>query len=553
MSLTRLSNPGTRASRNLLLATATGVATGLVVAGFEYVTHTVLLESLFQAREWVQVGAPVLGLVLAALILRYLAFGANNSTSDEYIRVFHERHGKMPLRELPGKMLAGVATIGLGGSLGLEGPSIYAGSSIGANIQQALHRFFTRDEAKVLLVAGAAAGVAAVFKTPATGVVFALEAPYRDDLSHRALLPALFASASSYLTFVTLVGTESVIPTLGPHAKLDAASLIGAIVVGLLAGLVGRGFAWLIHWAKGMPARLALPWRIVVGGIALGALAAASIALFDEPLTLGPGYAAVEWAADPSQDLYLVGLLLVMRVVATVTTVGASGTGGLFIPLAAQGVILGRLVGGLFDRANSGLFPVIGLAAVLGAAYRVPLAAVMFVAETSRGAVWVIPALLAAAVSQLVAGRWSVSNYQRGSRQGHLERRFTLPITSALNTDVLTVPPDATISEFVFVHVMGRREREVPVVESGKYQGLCRLGQISAVERDEWDSTPVSDVMTTDMAPGRPSWTLRDAMAAMDEADADVLPICDADGTFVGVVQSADIVKLDEILDETGG
>ncbi len=128
-----------------------------------------------------------------------------------------------------------------------------------------------------------------------------------------------------------------------------------------------------------------------------------------------------------------------------------------------------------------------------------------------------------------------------------------MPITSALNTDVLTVPPDATISEFVFVHVMGRREREVPVVEAGKYRGLCRLEKVSAIERDDWDSTPVSDVMTTEMAPGRPSWTLRDAMAAMDEADVDVLPICDADGTFVGVVQSADIVKLDEILDETGG
>lgn len=553
MSLTRLSNPGTRASRNLLLATATGVLTGLAVAGFEYLTQTVMLDSLLDAEVWMQVAAPVVGLTLAALILRYLTFGANNSTSDEYIRVFHERHGKMPLRELPGKMLAGVATIGMGGSLGLEGPSIYAGSSIGANIQQVLHRFFTREEAKVLLTAGAAAGVAAIFKTPATGVVFALEAPYRDDLSHRALLPALFASAASYLTFVTFVGTDSVIPTLGTFPELDAASLTGAIVVGLLAGLVGRGFAWLIHWAKDMPQRLGPVWRIVIGGITLGALAAASIALFDEPLTLGPGYAALDWAADSNQELYLVAILLVMRVVATVTTVGASGVGGLFIPLAAQGVILGRLVGGMFDRTDSGLFPVIGLAAVLGAAYRTPLAAVMFVAETSRGPEWIIPALLAAAVSQLVAGKWSVSKYQRASRQGHLERRFTLPITSALNTDVLTVPPDATISEFVFVHVMGRREREVPVVEGGKYQGLCRLDQVSEVDRDDWESTPISEVMSTEMPPGRPSWTLRDAMAAMDEADADVLPICDADGTFVGVVQSADIVKLDEILDETGG
>ena len=100
---------------------------------------------------------------------------------------------------------------------------------------------------------------------------------------------------------------------------------------------------------------------------------------------------------------------------------------------------------------------------------------------------------------------------------------------------------------------MGRREREVPVVDGGTYLGLCTLERVSDVDRDQWESTPISDVMRVDIDAGRPSWTLRDAVAAMGDARVTVLPVCDADGTFIGVVPESEIVKLDEILDETGG
>ncbi|MEZ5168871.1 MAG: chloride channel protein [Acidimicrobiales bacterium] len=154
----------------------------------------------------------MIGIGSAHLILRYAGKGTTASTSDEYIRVFHDRQPRLPLAELLGKLLAGVATIGMGGALGLEGPSIYAGSSLGLWVHEKTGGYFRRDEAKLLLTAGAAAGVAAVFKAPATGVIFAMEAPYRDDVTPHALLPSLLAAATSYVTFVSLVGTEPVIP-----------------------------------------------------------------------------------------------------------------------------------------------------------------------------------------------------------------------------------------------------------------------------------------------------------------------------------------------------
>src|SRR5205814_2748177 len=115
--------------------------------------------------------------------------------------------------------------------------------------------------------------------------------------------------------------------------------------------------------------------------------------------------------------------------------------------------------------------------------YRVPLAAVMFVAESTGRPGFVVPGLLAAVGAQLVMGRASVSAYQVAARAGHLERRFGLPLATALQTDVLTVPPDATIAEFFWHHLVGNRQTVVAVVEaaSARYLGLVRLDGLHQV------------------------------------------------------------------------
>jgi predicted transcriptional regulator len=120
-------------------------------------------------------------------------------------------------------------------------------------------------------------------------------------------------------------------------------------------------------------------------------------------------------------------------------------------------------------------------------------------------------------------------------------------------TEVLTVPPDATLSEFVFLHVLGRRERSVAVVDGGTYLGMISLTELSEIDRSEWDDTTVGSVLRTDLPAAKPSWTLRDAIGTMGDTDVDVLAVTDADASFIGVIREDDILKLDEILDETGG
>ena len=482
--------PEGRPSRLLGAAIGVGVAVGLAVAVLEFLVVEVLLETVLHWPLWLQALAPLVGLLISTLVLRTLGAGCSPSTSEEYISEFHARNPNFEMVALRARLLGGAATIGLGGAVGLEGPAIYMGSAIGLKVQARLERFLGKDAGRLLLTAGAAAGVSALFQAPATGLIFALESPYRDDVAHRALLPSLMASAASFLTFVAMPFIKrGTVWGFAFRSDLGAGELAGAVAIGIGAGFGGRGFAWAVRWAKKLRADTS-PWTTaVVGGLVLGALALVADRVFEEPLTLGPGFGVVEWL-DGDHALGAIILLFFFRAAATLATVGAGGVGGLFIPLAVQGVILGSVVGDglriLGWGVDDTIWPILGLAAFLAAGYRTPIAAVMFVAESSGGTA-VVPALIAAAVSQLVAGSSSVSAAQRVERLGHLEERFALPLTAALTTDVMTVPSDATVSEFVWGHALGRRVRVVPVVDGATYKGLCSVDSVSAVDRDRWE------------------------------------------------------------------
>ena len=143
-----------RNPRLLAASAATGVIVALIVAAFETLALHIVFERVLEQNLAVLVLAPVAGIVLSKLVLRTVGGGASSSTSDEYIRAFHERQPSIPIRYLPAKLLAGIATIGGGGAVGLEGPSLYAGSSTGLAVHARLGRFFRRDEARVLLTRG---------------------------------------------------------------------------------------------------------------------------------------------------------------------------------------------------------------------------------------------------------------------------------------------------------------------------------------------------------------------------------------------------------------
>ena len=534
--------PNLRPQRTLLLSGLTGVVTGAGVAAFEWITATQLFERVVEAPLAVQAGALAVGLLVAFGALAWLAGGASPGTADEYIRNFHQPE-RLSMRPVAGRMLAGVATLGSGGSLGFEGPSLYLGAVVGTAIQARWSRLFSRDDSKVLMVAGAAAGVAAIFKAPATGAVFALEVPFRDDTARRALLPALVGSASGYLTYVAILGTEPLFRIDGAP-PFDLRELGGAILLGLLCGVGARGFAWVVGAAKRLATRGHPLVRIAGAAGVLVTLLLLSDVLFGESLSTGSGYRVLDWVGE-ERSLWLIVALLAIRTIATGATLSGGGVGGLFIPLVVAGALVGAATSAaLGDTSN--LFTLIGVAAFLGAGYRTPLAGVVFVAEATGRPGFIVPGLLASVAAQLVMGDVSVSAYQARRRVGHLERRFLLSITTAINADVRTVPSDATLEEFQ-QHLLLTRKVDVPVVDGDHYLGMVSVHDLQAANEEDWSVATVADVLNDEWPLGSTEWTLEQAITAMEDADIDVLPVADGD-TFVGIVTTSDIVRLDEIL-----
>lgn len=546
----RLRHVRQRWSETLLLAGITGAVTGFLVAIFDLVVADQLFAQIRDlGTPWIWI-APAIGLGLAWAVLRWLGNGASPSTSDDYVQNFHEQDRRMLLRAVPAKVLASVATLGFGGALGYEGPSIYIGAAAGTWLQRRFRRIFGIEDGKLLMIVGAAAGVAAIFRTPLTGALFAIEVPYQQDQARRAAMPALIGAATSYLTFVLVRGTERVIPVSGqPSFRL--ADLLGALVVGLLCGAGARGFALLVGWSKALNARLPRWASWAIGGGSMAILTAVSISLFHGPLAMGPGYGSILRVESPTMDLELIAALFLIRALATSATIAGGGAGGVFIPLVTQGALLGRFVGEIAHVPEVTLLPLVGAAAFLGAGYRVPIAAVVFVAESTGRAGFIVPGVIATVVAQLMMGSSSVTPYQVSIRGGHIEQRLRLPVSEVMRRSTPTVGAGVPIDEridAVFVRALGG---SVPVVhDDGSYGGMLRLADVAAVRAREREAVRVSDLAVR--APAAVStWTLMDAVAAMEESEVDCLAVVEG-SMVIGAVALTDALRLDEMMRRAG-
>jgi CIC family chloride channel protein len=356
--------------------------------------------------------------MLSAILLKTLGNGASSATSDEYLRAFHDPEYPLRLRAFVGRMAASITTLGFGGAMGLEGPSMYGGSALGAMIQRRLPSAFRGVDHRTLLVAGAAAGVAAIFKAPATGAIFALEVPFRDQMARRMLLPALVASASGYLVFVALSNTDPIFSFQNERgASFQYRDLAGAILIGICCAIGARSFSRLIRYAKAVTYR-PVALRVFVASITLAVLFVISRLLTGESLTIGTGYEVIRWLSE-EHALWLLAVVFALRCLATATTLAGGGVGGVFVPLVVAGAIVGRGVGDIVNPLDPTLYVLLGIAAFLGAGYRVPLAAVMFVAEATGQPGFIVPALFAAVAAELVMGEQSITAFQRSPERAN--------------------------------------------------------------------------------------------------------------------------------------
>jgi chloride channel protein, CIC family len=233
----------------LIIAPVIGLTTGLVITGVVVIILCKLwppVLAYYLHHHWAIVPGLVLGFLATGLLMQFLTPDPNEHSTEEIIRSYHEHEGEVDMRSFVPKLLAAITTVGFGGSAALEGPSIYGGAAIGSWLWTKLRhlrlrlRLEDRDR-RIMLICGAAAGMSAVFRAPLTGIVFALEMPYRDDLAHEALVPSLIASVVSFVTLSSFLGAAPLFNFVGStgFARRD---LYWSALLGLIVGLLAMVF-----------------------------------------------------------------------------------------------------------------------------------------------------------------------------------------------------------------------------------------------------------------------------------------------------------------------
>jgi CIC family chloride channel protein len=404
----------------LIIAPVVGLITGLVITGVVVILLGKLwppVLNYYLHHHWAIVPGLVLGFIATGLIMQFLTPDPDEHSTEEIIRSYHEHEGQVNMRSFIPKLVAAITTVGFGGSAALEGPSIYGGAAIGSWLWTKLRRLRLTDrDRRIMLICGAAAGMSAVFRAPLTGIVFALEMPYRDDLAHEALVPSLIASVVSFVTLSSFLGAAPLFNFTSSIA-FSRRDLYWSALLGLIVGLIAMVFVITFRRARTFFVKWSLPhWlKLTIGGLLTGLCGVLFLHLYPGNLIpIGPNYEAVGEILTQHHSTAELVIFSVFKLAATLFTLAAGGVSAMFVPLFLTGGCLGTAFAQSVAHSSSlDLYAAVGMASFLAAGYKTPLAAVVFVAEATGGHAFIVPALIGAAVAYAVSGDASASGDQR--------------------------------------------------------------------------------------------------------------------------------------------
>jgi CIC family chloride channel protein len=390
-----------QARRLALAVLPMGAAIGLVAAlGLSGLEH---MQSLLQGHRWrglLLVGTPFVGLALTGLWLHVSRLGEVSLVKDLALARSRplEAFGLWPSL---GKAWACVLTIGFGGSAGVEGPAKWLGAAMGVQFHGGLRWVARRvpqarrllAQPGVVVMAGSAAALAAIFRAPLSGALLAAE--HEGELSAAEAAPALVASATGYLAFIALRGNAPLLGTPSSY-HLQVREIFWALPLGLACAVAASVFRRLLRFGRHHLRPLSLPLRGAIAGFGLVLLALPGAWLWPGlPITQGGGLDLVahllRGEALPSQAL----AFLALKLAATALTFAGGGVGGTWLPSVAMGAALGAAFDAWAGLGQPGLFALVGASAFAGAVHRTLLAPVVFLAETTGQAALVVPALVA--------------------------------------------------------------------------------------------------------------------------------------------------------------
>lgn len=365
-------------------------------------------------RRWMLVVLPVFGGLISGYLVKRFAPEAEGTGTDSYIDAFHNRGGVMRTRVPLIKSAATIATLASGGSAGREGPVAQIGAGVGSALGS-LIRVGARAR-RTLMVAGAAAGLGAIFRAPLGGALTAVEVLYKEDLETDALTPAILASVTAYTVFCSVNGFSHIFAFSHGifHSPVE---LLFYAVLGLVCSGAGFVYVKFLHGTKRhLFDRLPLhPYLIPpLGGLLVGLIGY----WYPEAMGQGFGYVQQLISGDPvgalGASIGALALLAVLKIMTTSFTISSGGSGGVFGPSLFIGAMLGGCVGTLSHQwfpdlvPEVGPFVVVGMGAFFAGVANAPIASLVMVSELT-GAYELLPPLMVVATVALVTSRgWSI-------------------------------------------------------------------------------------------------------------------------------------------------
>lgn len=509
---------------------------------------------------------PLAGMLLSFLVQRYLGGPRYAKSLSPLILALNRRRTGIPAVEIVSHMLSSALSVGLGGSAGLEAPSVLTGAAIGSNSAGFLH--IDRRHRSLLVGCGSAAAISAIFDSPIAGVLFAAEV-LLPEFSVSALIPMIMSSAVATVVSRQIIGDNQFF--LAINAPWQANAIPCYFLCGIFCALVGVYVIKAAYFTSAqLKSRFRNPWlRLFAGGSVL------CVILLVFPLLRGQGYLYIEklFTGDmeglaasapllgwiPSQSallVVLVAVVILVKVIASVLTVDSGGDGGIFAPSMFIGAFAGfafaRLVNltGVIQLQEYN-FVAVGMCGVFTAVMRAPLTGIFLIAEVTGGYILLVPLMIVSSVSWFVARFFEPNSiYRKALVENNLlddDRDRTmlrrLPVRLLLSRDYHVLKLNDPLQKVT--GLVERTPEEIfPVLDdSGKLIGVVHLEKILAVMLNPkvYSLLVVFDLMEPPLGIVSPDDDLAWAMANFEKHNLAYLPVCDASGTFHGFIAKASI------------
>jgi len=544
------------------VALGLGLATGIGIWGFKELIH--LSDQFFNEflggfletyGIWTLALIPVLGGLIVGLVQHYLIGHERHHGVAGIIESVAISGGRLRYWRIPAKAVASAISIGSGGSVGPEDPSVQIGSNLGSMFGSLLR--MSEERIRTLVAAGAAAGIASAFNAPIAGVFFAVEIILGEiGTSSLGVVVLSAVIASVFTQAVSGVQPAFNVP---PYSFNSIWQLPLYFVLGMIAGPLSALYVRFLYWFQDFFHSLKMPnW----GKPALAGLAVGIVGLF-LPQILGEGYNPIgDVLSGKLTFIWLLFALTIAKLIMTPVSIGGGFAGGVFAPALFIGAMLGAGFGTvselMFPTLNivPAAFAMVGMAAVLAGAVHSPLTAILLLFEMTHDYRIILPLMFSVMISMLIS-RYIASDsvYMLGlARKGiRIERGKDVEVLERITVDEVMTKSPPSLHENVTVkqtmdYMLKNHIHGVPVLtEKNELYGIITLHDVRDTEHEE--SEKLGDICARDLLVAYPNETIGAALRRMSVRGVGRMPVVSRENPkqLVGLLRRSDAIRAYDI------